>query len=241
MRDKVLTIEEIQRAVVPIAEKYGVERVYLFGSYARGDATPDSDVDLRTEGGNVDGAWMANLFKDDVAAALGIKVDATKTTENLEGTAFLARITGDEVLLHELGKTLYAPVFIPPELRRLSFLSLEKRDEIYLKRIITSCKEVSDAIEYFAGDLKKYDNLPVFRNSVCMAIFQVGEIAGKLSDNFVEKNPQLPWRKMKDMRNILAHEYYYADSARTWDVATIHIPELLKICKEILESENINE
>jgi hypothetical protein len=44
---KKYTIEEIKAIVEPIARKYGVARVYLFGSYARGDVIENSDVDFR--------------------------------------------------------------------------------------------------------------------------------------------------------------------------------------------------
>lgn len=47
---KIYTIEEIREKVKPIAEKYGIEKVWLFGSYARGEATEDSDVDLLIKG-----------------------------------------------------------------------------------------------------------------------------------------------------------------------------------------------
>lgn len=47
------TIEEIKSIVSPIARKYGVERVYLFGLYARGDATTKSDVNLRVDKGSL--------------------------------------------------------------------------------------------------------------------------------------------------------------------------------------------
>ena len=42
----VYTIEEIAERVRPIAERYNLGKVYLFGSYARGEATEDSDIDL---------------------------------------------------------------------------------------------------------------------------------------------------------------------------------------------------
>lgn len=42
----VYTIEEIAEKVRPIAERYQLGKVYLFGSYARGEATEDSDIDL---------------------------------------------------------------------------------------------------------------------------------------------------------------------------------------------------
>lgn len=41
-------ISEIQKAVVPIACFYGIKRLYLFGSYAKGTANEKSDVDLFT-------------------------------------------------------------------------------------------------------------------------------------------------------------------------------------------------
>ena len=52
----VYTIDEIKQKVAPIAKKYNIEKVYLFGSYARGEADENSDVDLlldykRLEGG----------------------------------------------------------------------------------------------------------------------------------------------------------------------------------------------
>lgn len=43
---KIYTIDEIAAAVKPIAEKYGIDKVWLFGSYARGEATDKSDIDL---------------------------------------------------------------------------------------------------------------------------------------------------------------------------------------------------
>ena len=40
------TIEEIRSKTVPIAKKHGISRMCLFGSYARGEANDDSDIDV---------------------------------------------------------------------------------------------------------------------------------------------------------------------------------------------------
>lgn len=42
----VYTIEEIRRRILPVAVQYKLKAVYLFGSYARGEATENSDIDL---------------------------------------------------------------------------------------------------------------------------------------------------------------------------------------------------
>ncbi len=60
--DKLYTLEEIREKVKPIAAAYGVERVYLFGSYARGEATAESDLDFRIDKGKVKGFAFGGLI-----------------------------------------------------------------------------------------------------------------------------------------------------------------------------------
>ena len=92
------SISDIQRIVKPIAARYGVERMTLFGSYARGENTPDSDIDLRIDRGHVHGLQMAFLLTD-LEDALHTKVDLLST--NALGEAFLSAIRGEEKLMYE--------------------------------------------------------------------------------------------------------------------------------------------
>lgn len=92
------TIEEIRQIVAPIAARYGVERIFLFGSHARGDNTPESDIDLRVDKGKVRGFALGGLYLD-LAEALGTDLDLL-TTGSLE-EKFLRRIQPEEVLLYE--------------------------------------------------------------------------------------------------------------------------------------------
>ncbi len=55
----VYSIEEIGRIVEPVAKKYGLPAVYLFGSYARGTATEESDIDLLVD---TTGTSLRTLF-----------------------------------------------------------------------------------------------------------------------------------------------------------------------------------
>ena len=60
------TVEEISRRVAPVAERYGLAAVYLFGSYARGEATAESDVDLLVDlrGSRVRGMILGALYSE---------------------------------------------------------------------------------------------------------------------------------------------------------------------------------
>ena len=45
-KEEVLSVDAIGLMVLPVVQKYGIEKVTLFGSYARGEQTPDSDIDV---------------------------------------------------------------------------------------------------------------------------------------------------------------------------------------------------
>lgn len=93
-----MTVEEIKKTVQPIAKKYGVKRVYLFGSYARGDTTEHSDVDLRVDKGSLRGMFALCGLYTELEDALRMKVDLL-TTGSLDED-FLNRIKNEEVLLY---------------------------------------------------------------------------------------------------------------------------------------------
>jgi len=64
MSDKIYSIDEIKRIVAPIAIKYDVDRVFLFGSYARGEAHSTSDLDFIIDKGRLRGLKFAGMLGD---------------------------------------------------------------------------------------------------------------------------------------------------------------------------------
>ena len=92
------TVAEIKEIVSALAAQYGADRIYLFGSYARGDADEDSDIDLRVDKGAIRGLQLGGLAAD-LEDALGIPVDLIPTG-SLD-SKFLNSISDDEVLLYE--------------------------------------------------------------------------------------------------------------------------------------------
>lgn len=72
-----LTKEHIAALVRPVAQKYGIKAIRLFGSRARGDNRPDSDVDLliRLDGAKVNGFAIGGVYNDFNTAIPNIDVD----------------------------------------------------------------------------------------------------------------------------------------------------------------------
>ncbi|MCD8375289.1 MAG: nucleotidyltransferase domain-containing protein [Oscillospiraceae bacterium] len=74
-------IDELRSIIAPVARRYGVQRVILFGSYARGEATAQSDVDLLVFGGSGFRATQIFALSEDLRAALNTKVDVYEIRE----------------------------------------------------------------------------------------------------------------------------------------------------------------
>lgn len=69
-------LEDIQKKARPVFEKYGIRRASVFGSHARGDAKPDSDVDLLIKLGDRPMGMIAYVrFLDELEGILGREVD----------------------------------------------------------------------------------------------------------------------------------------------------------------------
>lgn len=49
--------------------------------------------------------------------------------------------------------------------------------------------------------------------------------------------PQLPFRKMRGMRNIVAHDYANVDANIVWQVATIHVPEVCAVLEAFFSTQ----
>jgi len=92
------TIEEIKDTASSLGQQYGVENIFLFGSYARGDNNENSDIDIRIDKGNIRGLFQLCGFKNGLEDLLGRKVDVL-TTQSLD-KRFLDHIAKEEILLY---------------------------------------------------------------------------------------------------------------------------------------------
>ena len=92
------TIEEIKEKAIPIAKKYGVKTLWLFGSYARGEADSESDVDFIIDRGRILGIEYFG-FVLDLEEIFKCHVDVVTT--GISDKEFLTEIKNDEVLLYE--------------------------------------------------------------------------------------------------------------------------------------------
>ena len=71
------TVEQLRAKITPVAKRYAVKAVYLFGSYARGEAREDSDIDLLvdTSGMEPQSLFSLGALYCDLEEILGKQID----------------------------------------------------------------------------------------------------------------------------------------------------------------------
>ena len=94
----IYTLEQIRSIAAPIASRYGITSVSLFGSYARGEATDKSDVDLLIDRGDVICGFKLGGLYADLQESLGKEMDLV--TQQAASPAFMSRIRDDLVPLY---------------------------------------------------------------------------------------------------------------------------------------------
>lgn len=69
------------------------------------------------------------------------------------------------------------------------------------------------------------------QNAVVMSLIVIGEASAKVMDiyaDFAVSHAEVPWRKMRGMRNRITHGYFEVDFEMVWDTVTTALPELLE-------------
>ena len=95
----ILTIKQIKQRIKPIMEKYQIKDVYLFGSYARGEANEDSDVDIYCDGGIIETLYDEVDFKEELEYELGKSVDIVFIGSRMDDF-FKKQLEGDKIRIY---------------------------------------------------------------------------------------------------------------------------------------------
>lgn len=98
------------------------------------------------------------------------------------------------------------------------------RDLGRLERIITAVENIEDftvdmTFAQFKADKRTY--FDVVKN-----IEIIGEAVYKLTNEFKDSEPELPWTLMEKMRHVLVHDYYNISAEVVWDVVTVDLPSI---------------
>jgi uncharacterized protein with HEPN domain len=102
---------------------------------------------------------------------------------------------------------------------------LISRERHYLLDILLAAES---ALSYVRGlNFESFVETEIVQHAVLHCLTILGEAAGRITDASAAEVPDLPWRKMKNLRNVIVHEYEGVNMPIIWDVVTMELPRVV--------------
>lgn len=111
------------------------------------------------------------------------------------------------------------------------------RDRSIVEHMLAYCKEIGTAHDDFGCSYEAFQSRSTYRNAIALCLLQIGELANHLSEAFKAEHPQMPWRQIRGMRNLVAHEYSTMDVEVIWFTSIEDIPQLQAFCEQALHNQ----
>ena len=111
-------------------------------------------------------------------------------------------------------------------------------DELALQTIIESIDKIilysqdSSNADDFYHDTKSFD-------ATMIHFINIGEMIERLSANTKDINTNIPWRDIKDFRNLVSHNYFGIDADELWDIIVNHLPKLKTDISTLIQIDDI--
>jgi hypothetical protein len=176
---------------------FGVGKIGIFGSCARGTMRPGSDVDIEVEFEPGSETW-ANFIglADYLEDLLGRRVDLV-TRRVLEG---------------------YLSAEFEEEHARL------KRDRAYLSRMAAECAFLSSRRKDI--DFRAFSRDETLKRATAWSVRVIGECAALISPEQKQAAPEIPWKLLEGLQTRLSPPYFGPDWVLIWDLIETGIPEI---------------
>lgn len=107
-----------------------------------------------------------------------------------------------------------------------------ERDLAHLLDIVQAAAKIQQYIRDI--DLAVFQQDEMRQDAVIHRLEVIGEATKRLSDDFRNKHPQIPWRLMARNRDFMIHNYDKIDLERIWETITVSIPELMQLLEPLL-------
>jgi uncharacterized protein with HEPN domain len=108
---------------------------------------------------------------------------------------------------------------------------MRHEDKAYIWDMISASEDIINFVNNMYPH--EFSNDKKTRFAVERQLLVIGEATKSISDETKTEHPEIQWRKLKELRNIIAHEYGDFLIERIWNIAKKNIPELLLNLKKI--------
>jgi len=105
--------------------------------------------------------------------------------------------------------------------------------KLYISDILEALERIQEYTKSMT--FKDFAKSNITIDAVVRNLEVIGEAARKLPSEIKSKSPEVEWRKIVALRNILTHEYFGVNKQIVWDVVQNKLEPVGKACKSLLE------
>lgn len=110
---------------------------------------------------------------------------------------------------------------------------------LYLEDMLQSMERIEAYLGDF--DFEKFQNNNLVVDAVIRNFEIIGEASKKIPCEIQEKYPEIPWKKMYGLRNLMAHEYFGVDHEMIWEIAKNNLPKNQTDLLKVIEKEKTQD
>jgi len=106
-----------------------------------------------------------------------------------------------------------------------------RKETVYIRHILDAIDKIEKYVEIGYDDFMAHSH---WQDAVIRQLEIVGEATKRVSEDLRERYPEVPWRRISGLRDVLIHDYMGVDLDAVWQLTQRNVPELKKNLQEIL-------
>ena len=118
---------------------------------------------------------------------------------------------------------------------------MKRSDQVILQKMTAYCEDIDMIMDRFGRSFSDYEADIAYQYAVSMCVIQIGELVSRLSEETLAAAKHIPWRAIRGMRNIYAHNYEKTKPETVWQTLIEDIPDLKKQLQTILDETTEDE
>jgi uncharacterized protein with HEPN domain len=116
--------------------------------------------------------------------------------------------------------------------------SNKRRYELYFEDMLNSIKSIEEYIG--ENDYRNFKMNRMIVDAVVRNFEIIVEAAKNIPLEVQDKYPEIPWKKMYSLRNLISHEYFGIDYEMIWEIALNNLPKNKNDLEKIIQKEKQN-
>lgn len=103
---------------------------------------------------------------------------------------------------------------------------MSRSDQQRVEDILEAAQQVAEIVAFGRS---RFDEDSVLLRAAERLLEIIGEAASNLSDDFIQRYPQVEWPYIRRLRNLLAHHYHRVDAEQVWQISSRSVPALAAV------------